>query len=147
MISSHHSDLMSTRLNDDQIGQLRKRLLQNLSELTHYKLLLKTNDFNQLVNHHHISLNILNNIANANQVEMSNPYNAFMKNNTQFEQPIQMTNPYQKNMSLIYSNNGKTQIINTNSQNKQNAQEWESQFDENVFNPPSYIVPPQNSWI
>ena len=29
---------------------------------------------------------------------------------------------------------------------KKFTQEWETQFDENLINPPSYMIPPSNCW-
>ena len=134
--------------NTEQIDTLRKRLLQNMSELNSNKHIIKTGDYNQLMNYHTFSLNILNNMLNIKHVEMSNHYNINMRSVTggQAQPGIETINPYEKNLQLIYSNDGKTQIINSNEQNNRTKQEWEIQFDENIINPPSYIIPPSNQW-
>src|SRR5258706_15284295 len=93
----------NTSLNLDEIDVFRKRLIHNIADLNLNKHRIRTGEFNQLTNYHHYCLNILNNMQNIKQVEMSNPYNRNMVNLLGQAQPgIESINPYEKKMKVIY---------------------------------------------
>ena len=139
---------MKMGLSMNEIDIFRKRLLQNLSELNINKHLLRTGDYNQLINYHNYSLNILNNMQNIKHVEINNPFNINMENvmGHRAQSGIETINPYEKNLKIICSNDGKTQIVDSDPYKNQIKQEWEAQFDDNIINPPTYIMPPNNYW-
>jgi hypothetical protein len=137
----------NTTLDLDEIDVFRKRLIQNLADLNLNKHRFKTHDFNQLSNYHQYSLNILNNMQNIRQVEMSNPYNRNMQNVRGANQPaFETINPYTDNLKVIYKRDGSTQIIGENEHEKKFVGEWETMFSSNMINPPSFLVPPNNCW-
>ena len=138
----------NTSLNLDEIDVYRKRLIQNLSDLNMNKHRFRTDEWNQLTNYHNYCLNILNNMQNIKQVEMANPYNRNMYNvmGGQAQPGIESINPYEKNLKVIYKRDGRTEVMGTDDYAKKFTQEWETQFDENIINPPSYMIPPSNCW-
>jgi len=141
----------NTDVSTTQIDSFRKRLIWNISELNMTKGKIRPEEFNQLMNYHQYALNILNNMLNIKAVEQSNPYNV----NAQVQavptgrgvQPMVVTNnPYEQNLKVVYQPDGRTKIINMDELSRRYKQEWETQFDENIINPPSYIIPPSNCW-
>ncbi len=138
----------NTSLNIDEIDVFRKRLIVNISELNINKHRLRGDEFNQLTNYHHYALNILNNMQNIKQVEMANPYNRNMYSvmGGQPQPGIESINPYETNLKVIYKKDGRTQLISGNEEGGKYKAEWMTQFDENIINPPSYSIPPNNCW-
>lgn len=138
----------NTSLNIDEIDVFRKRLIQNIAELNLNKHRLRADEFNQLSNYHNYALNILNNMQNIKQVEMANPYNRNMHSvmGGQAQPGIESINPYEKQLKVIYLNDGRTKLIAGDENSKKYKEEWETQFDENLINPPSFMIPPSNCW-
>jgi len=138
----------NTNLNIDEIDVFRKRLIVNIAELNLNKHRLRADEFNQLTNYHHYALNILNNMQNIKRVELANPYNRNMYGvmGGQAQPGIETINPYETNLKVIYKNDGRTQLITGDEFAKKYKEEWETQFDENLINPPSYMIPPSNCW-
>jgi hypothetical protein len=138
----------NTSMTVDELDHFRKRLIANISELNLNKHRIRTNEFNQLTNYHHYALNILNNMQNIKRVEMSNPYNQNMRQvmGGQAQPGIETLNPYEGQMKVIYDSNGRTQLVTQDEFSQGYKEEWETQFDENILNPPSFQIPPSNCW-
>lgn len=139
----------NTSLSVDELDQFRKRLVQNIAELNLHKSRIRVNEFNQLTNYHHYALNILNNMQNIKRVEMNNPYNQNMRkvmNEGRAQPGIETLNPYEDQLKVVYDDNGRTKLVSQNDFSQSYKEEWETQFDENILNPPSYQIPPSNCW-
>lgn len=138
----------NTTLNIDEIDVYRKRLIHNIADLNLNKHRFRTDEYNQLMNYHQYSLNILNNMQNIKQVELSNPYNRNMSSvmGGQAQPGIESINPYESGLKVIYKRDGSTQLISEDDYAKKFKYEWEEQFNSNLINPPSYIMPPSNCW-
>lgn len=136
----------NTTLNIDEIDVFRKRLIQNIADINLNKHRFRTDEFNQLMNYHQYSLNILNNMQNIKQVELANPYNRNMQSvmGGQAQPGIETINPYEQGLKVIYKRDGTTELITEDGYAKKFKQEWESQFNQNLINPPSYMIPPSN---
>ena len=87
-------------------------------------------------------------MMNIKQVEMNNPYNQSMRQvmGGQAQPGIETINPYEGQMKVIYDSRGQTQIVTQDEFSKAYKEDWETQFDENVLNPPSFMIPPSNCW-
>lgn len=138
----------NTTLSPSEINVMRKRLIDNISELNLNKNRVRPAEFSQLLNYHHYLLNIYNNILNIKKVEYSNPY--VQNTNTLLGKPksgFETINPDidNRNVEIVYDINGIAHIVDK-TQNPIIKNEWETQFDTNVLNPPSYIIPPQNNY-
>jgi hypothetical protein len=130
-----------------EIDNMRKRLFDNISDLNGNKYRLRADEYHQLLNYHHYALTILDNIKTISHAEMSDPYNRNIHNvvGNQRISNIETINPYEEKMRVVYKKDGRAIIVD-NSGIKPNKfkGEWEKQFDENVYNPPCYQIPPSN---
>lgn len=135
-----------TPMTSVEIDNLRKRLFDNISDLNGNKYRLKADEFHQLMNYHHYALTILDNIKTIAHAEMSDPYNRNIRNvvGNQRISNIETINPYEEKMRVIYGKDGRAKFVGA--QNSKFKGEWENQFDENVYNPPTFMVPPSNLW-
>ena len=125
-----------------EVDQMRKRLLDNISELNSNKHRFHADEYYQLSNYHHYALTILDNIKIIRQAEMSDPYNRNVRTVTgDDKRMIDPINPYEEKMKVVYKRDGTAAFVGA--PNKYKA-EWEQQFDENVINPPIYTIPPSN---
>jgi hypothetical protein len=137
----------NTSLTSAQIDVFRKRLIANIADLNLTKGKFRTEEFNQLMNYHQYSLNILNNMLNIKAVEQTSPYARGIMGPHETVQPTILTNnPYEQNLKVVYQPDGRTKIVNMDELSKSFKQSWELQFDEQIHNPPSYIIPPSNCW-
>lgn len=138
----------NTSLDLNELDVFRKRLIENIAQLNLNKNRIRNEEYNQLVNYHSYALNILNNMQNIKQVELANPYNRNMYSvvGGQIQPGIETINPYEKNLKVIYKKDGRTKIVSGDDYAKKYKEEWETQFSENLINPPSYTMPPSNCW-
>lgn len=138
----------NTSLTLDEIDVFRKRLIHNISELNINKHRLRGDEYNQLINYHNYALNILNNMQNIKRVELANPYNRNMYSvmGGQVQPGIDTINPYETQMKVIYLPDGRTKLIPNDQFAKHYKEEWETQFSEQLINPPTYTLPPNNCW-
>lgn len=138
----------NTSMTLDEIDVFRKPLIDNIARLSMNKHRIRTEEYNQLMNYHNYALNILNNMQNIKQVEMANPYNRNMYSvmGGQVQPGIDSINPYEKGLKVIYQPDGRTKLISTDDFAKHYKEEWETQFSENLINPPAYTIPPNNCW-
>ena len=109
-----------------EVDIMRKRLFDNISDLNANKYRIRSDEYNQLLNYHHYALTILDNIKIISQSEINDH-----------------SNPYDRKPDIIYNRDGR---IITPSGKPRFKGEWESQFDENIINPPCYTIPPSNVW-
>lgn len=137
----------------EELNQYRQRLMENVAQLNLDKHKFRSDDWSQLTNYHNYCLNILNNIVNVKTVEYSNPYNQSVDKLTGgtarpgFDSTDgSYLNPYGSQLKVIYNRDGTTKIVDQNGKSNRITQEWETQFDDNVINPPSYAYPPSNIW-
>jgi hypothetical protein len=142
---------LNTSFSLEQIDMLRQPLIQQIATLNLNKHRLRSDEYHQLVNYHNYALNILNNMKNIKQVEMLNPYNQHVYGSVKHNpQPsIDSINPYGQNMKVVYQSDGRTKIVPLKDDmgSKKYKGEWETQFDENIHNPPSYMIPPSNKFV
>jgi hypothetical protein len=131
-----------------EIDAMRKRLFDNISDLNGNKYRLHPDEYHQLLNYHHYALTILDNIKIVRHAEMSDPLNRNMEFTHHPHSNIDSLNPYEEKLKVVYRRDGKATIVDTSSPESQNRfkAEWEKQFDENVYNPPCYTIPPSNRW-
>ena len=132
-----------------EIDNMRKRLFDNISDLNGNKYRLRADEYHQLLNYHHYALTILDNIKTISHAEMSDPYNRNIRNvvGSQRISNIETINPYEEKMQVIYGKDGRAKFVDNIGIKKNKFKgEWEKQFDENVYNPPCFTVPPSNVW-
>ena len=103
----------NTSLTLDEIDVLRKPLIENIARLNLNKARLRGDEYNQLINYHNYTLNILNNMQNIKQVELANPYNRNMYSvvHGQPQPGIDSINPYEQNLQVNYLRDGRTKLI------------------------------------
>jgi hypothetical protein len=132
----------NTTVEVDELNQLRKRLQQNIGFLNVNRERVRHQEFTQLMNYHQFALNTLNNMVNIKEVEHNNPYNQNIRRYglKQKLTPFQPSSD-QPNMA-IYDDRGAIKTLNSNQ--LRHREEWEMQFDQNVINPPCYMMPPSN---
>lgn len=116
-----------------ETDQMRKRLLDNISDLNGNKHRMTPDEYNQLLNYHHYALTILDNMKIISHADSVSKYNNGG------------TAQYDNNIDVIYKRDGRAALVDKNKRTKF-VGEWEKQFDSNVINPPCYQVPPTNYW-
>lgn len=126
-----------------EVDRLRKRLLDNISELNANKHRFHADEYHQLSNYHHYSLTILDNIKIIRLAEASDPYNKNLRTVNDDNRNIDTINPYEKKMDVVYRRDGRAVVVNGP---KKFKGEWEQQFDQNVMNPQTFNLPPSNLW-
>lgn len=132
-------------ISPDEIDKMRKRIIDNVSDLNGNKHRLHPDQYHQLLNYHHYALTILNNIKLIQHAEMSDPYNHNMKITKPLQSNIETINPYEEKLRVVYGKDGKARFVDTSgAKHNRFKGEWESQFDEQVYNPPCYSLPPSN---
>jgi UDP-N-acetylmuramoylalanine-D-glutamate ligase len=125
------------------IDRFRQRLMANISDLNENKHRMHADAYHQLNNYHHYALTIFDNMKVIRLAEASDPYNQNRKLITGDHRNMETINPYEKKMKVVYTRDGKAKFVD--SPNKFKG-EWEQQFDENVINPPCYLMPSSNVW-
>ena len=134
-----------TSISPSEIENMRKRLLDNISDLNKNKSRMKPDEYFQLSNYHHYALTILDNMIIVQKAEMSDPHNRSARNIVGAHPNIEPINPYETGLKVVYGRDGKARMVSSIPQDRYRA-EWEKQFDENVLNPPCYQIPPANVW-
>lgn len=130
----------------EELEKLRKRLFDNISDLNGNKYRIKPDEYNQLSNYHHYALTILDNMKVVRQSEMSDPYYRNRILTTQPSSRLDVINPYETQLDVVYKRNGQATIVNRRNKADKYQAEWEKQFDTNIMNPPCYSIPPSNLW-
>lgn len=133
----------NTTIEIDDINQLRKRLEQNIGFLNYNKQRIRHQEFTQLMNYHQVSLNILNNMQQIKKVEYNNPHNQNVKNYIYGQYKDKMSSS-DKDKVPIYDDHGNIKLYDR--KNIPHKEEWETQFDQNLINPPCYMFPPTNCY-
>ena len=124
----------------DQLNELRQRLQQNIGFINTHKQCIRHQEYTQLMNYHQYALNVLNNMINIKKVEYNNPYNQNIRRYLIGEKVSPFADDGH-NMA-IYNDKGRVQTLNCNELRR--SEEWEMQFDQNIINPPCYMLPPSN---
>lgn len=123
-----------------EIDQHRHQIQQVIGRLELQKVKILPNHYRELMNHLQYSLTILDNMITFKNIEENSPYNPqrIGKNGYTLAQPSQ----------VIYNQDGTTRIVHPDQKNasSEHREEWETQFDTNIMNPPCYIQPPGNVW-
>lgn len=125
----------STGLQLQEIERFRHVVLQLIGETQRQKGRLNTSDYTNLLNHYHFILTIYDNLINIRKAEDSNPYNP---------QRVGQNGYTSAPLSVVYNRDGSTRLVQPGQ--RRPTQEWETQFEENVMNPPCYLHPPSNVW-
>jgi len=126
-----------------EVDQMRKRLLDNISDLNANKHRFHADEYHQLSNYHHYALTILDNIKIIRLAEASDPYNLNLSTVRGDGRNIDTINPYEKKMDVVYRRDGKAVMVDGP---KKFRGEWEQQFDQNVINGQCFSLPPSNLW-
>jgi hypothetical protein len=129
-----------------EIDNMRKRIYDNISDLNGNKQRLPADTYHQLLNYHHYSLTILDNLKTIKQAEMSDPYNSNIGLVKRTYTGIETINPFGKRLEAVYKRDGHVVIVDKDHNKNPFKGEWEQQFDEGVINPPCYTIPPSNLW-
>lgn len=112
----------NTTIEADELNILRKRLQENIGFINYNKQRIRSQEYTQLMNFHQMALSTLNNMIMIKQVEKTNPYQS------------------RSDKVSYYDSKGHIQNVNYNSIKKNEG--WETQFDQNLINPPCYMLPP-----
>lgn len=110
LISSSYGNT-SQYLSDNDSNMLLSNLMKNLQFIKTNKYNFSQESYNQLVNYHSYSINMINQIMISQK-----PTNNTVKDILVFED------------------------------SKSSQQPWANQFNENIYNPPMYSLPPNNVW-
>lgn len=147
--SAYGSNNPVTPMTPNEIDKLRKRLFDNISDLNANKQRFHPDEYHQLLNYHHYSLTILDNIKIIRKAEMSDPYNRNLQNivSNRNRSNIETINPYEEKMKVVYKRDGKAVFVDESGiKDNRFKGEWEKQFTEGVYNPPCYMIPSSNVW-
>ena len=139
--SPYSSLNLNTTIEVDELNQLRQRLQQNIGFINLNRPRIRHQEFTQLMNYHQYALNVLNNMINVKKVEYNNPYNRNVRNFRAGERTTPIHSP-SMNTGAIYDDRGAVKIVTP--QDFKIKEEWETQFDQNIINPPCYIPFPTN---
>jgi len=132
----------NTTLEVNDLNQLRQKLQQNIGFINTNKQRIRHQEYTQLMNYHQYALNVLNNMVNIKEVEYSNPYNQNIRDFVYG----QRKNPYEtaivdaRPKVAYYNRDGVMKVVDP--LKFKQREEWERQFDQNLINPPCYVVPP-----
>ena len=130
-----------------EIEAMRGRLLNNISDLNGNKNRINPDMYHQLLNYHHYALTILDNMKITRMVEMADPYNNNIRMSRNQPTSFETINPYTEQLKAVYGKDGKMKFVDPKGKVHPKLKgEWENQFDEGVYAPPCYSVPPSNVW-
>jgi len=136
----------NTTIEVDELNQLRQRLEQNIGYININRQRIRHQEFNQLMNYHQYALNTLDNMIQIKKVEYNNPYNQNARRYRmgQLVTPFQSLESTEAPDSAIYDDKLRVKVVKPNS--FRHREEWEMQFDQNVINPPCYLIPPTSCY-
>ena len=132
----------NTTIGVNELDGLRQRLQQNIGFINLRKQCIRHQEYTQLMNYHQYALNVLNNMINIKKVEYNNPYNQNMRKYLMGDKVTPFEGENDGHNMAIYDDKGRIQTLNCNELRR--TEEWETQFDQNIINPPCYMLPPSN---
>ena len=119
----------------EKIDHVRKNLLENLRIIEQNKHTIPPDEYTRLINMHQSSLSIFDNIITIRKVAR---YDNYVTPGGGVA-----TNPDDR-LKVIYNKDGTTKVVRESHLLDSEKEPWVRQFDLNLFNPPSYTIPPQS---
>lgn len=128
--------MAATPIKMEEIDMMRGNILALVDFVYKNRYRMQTEDGKQLTNHLQYSLNVLGNMSNKLQVQLSEPcYSPSCYNTGAAGVKAPRT--------VVYNSDGTSRIVDAQTLPRTNDG-WEAQFDSKLLlNPPCYTVPPQ----
>lgn len=118
----------------EKIDQIRHNLLENLRVIEQNKHTIPPDDYTRLINMHQSSLSIFDNLITIRKVAR---YDSYVTPGTGVAK-----HPDDR-LKVVYNKDGTTKVVRESHLLNTESEPWMKQFDLNLFNPPSYTIPPQ----